>query len=191
MMPRERSIGSSTWRLMSSLTWVSTETVYFVTCHHPDIQAPGSRLQAHWPSRLKALVLVSETAIRLTFGGLCRCSELHALDLGLWKSCSSSSGGGRWSSGQDVWHGTERSRVRSPGSAKKWKHDCKYLPLLSCVLCYIMCLIVVPVCTIVNLRHWVSLAPRVCAKLCMLCYVHTMICVMQILCNPAFVLQYK
>jgi len=34
-----------------------------------------------------------------------------------------------------------------------------YLPLLSCVLCYIVCLIVVSVCTIVNLRHLVSLAP--------------------------------
>jgi len=34
-----------------------------------------------------------------------------------------------------------------PGGAKQWMHVCKYLPLLSCVLCYIMCLIVVSVCT--------------------------------------------
>jgi len=36
------------------------------------------------------------------------------------------------------------------------KSECmfvKYLPLLSCVLCYIMWLIVVSVCTIVNFRH--------------------------------------
>jgi len=52
-----------------------------------------------------------------------------------------------------------------------------YLPLLCCVLCYIMCLIVVSVCTIVNLRHWVSLAPLFCSvyitvqKLRMLCHV--------------------
>jgi len=40
-----------------------------------------------------------------------------------------------------------------PGGAKKLIHVCKYLPLLSCVLSYIMCLIVVSVCTIVNFRH--------------------------------------
>jgi len=49
--------------------------------------------------------------------------------------------------------GIEKSRIRSPGSAKKVMHVCKYLPVLSCVLCYIMCLIVVSVCTIVNLQH--------------------------------------
>jgi len=48
---------------------------------------------------------------------------------------------------------------RQSCSAKKWLHVCKYSPLLSCVLCYIMCLIVISVCTIVKLRHWVSLAP--------------------------------
>jgi len=100
--------------------------------------------------------------------------------------------------------GIERSRVRSPGGAKKWMHVCKYLPLFSCVLCYIMCLIVVSVCTTVNLRHWVSLAPLFgsvyTTVLNCVCYVmfiwwfvlYYMHCpAWQILCNPAFVLQYK
>jgi len=57
---------------------------------------------------------------------------------------------GRWSSGKSVRLEIERSRVRSPGGAKKSMHVCKYLPLLNCVVCYIMCLIVGSVCTIVN-----------------------------------------
>jgi len=96
------------------------------------------------------------------------------------------------------------SFTRSPGGAKKWKRVCKYLPLLSCVLCYIMCLIVVSVCTIVNLWHWVSLAPLFgsvyITVLNCVCYVmfiwwfvlYYMHCpTWQILCNPAFMLQYK
>jgi len=89
-----------------------------------------------------------------------------------------------WSSGSSVRLGIERSRVRSPGGAKKWMHVCKYLPLLSCVSCYMMCLIDVSVCTTVKLRQWVSLAPlcgslyiTVLIKLRVLCYVHMMICV--------------
>jgi len=76
---------------------------------------------------------------------------LTAFILGKW--------GGRLSSCYSIRLGIERSRVRSPGGAKKWMHVCKYLPLLSCVLYYIVCLIVVSVCTIVKLRHWVSLVP--------------------------------
>jgi len=89
-------------------------------------------------------------------------------------------------------------------NAWKWMHVCKYLPLLSCVLCYILCLIVVSVCTIVNLRHWVSLAQLFgnvyITVLNCVCYVmfiwwfvlYYMHCpAWQILCNPAFVLQYK
>jgi len=38
-------------------------------------------------------------------------------------------------------------------SKKKRMHVCKYLPLLNCVLCYIMRFIVVSVGTIVNLQH--------------------------------------
>jgi len=70
----------------------------------------------------------------------------------------------------------KRSRVRSPAGAK---NECKFvkcLPLLSCVLCYIMCLIVVSVCTIVNLRKpCAAVWQRVyyCAKLRMLCYVQS------------------
>jgi len=55
-------------------------------------------------------------------------------------------------------------------------HICKYLPLFSYVLCYIMRLIVVSVCTIVNLltKPCAAIWQRVyyCAKLRMLCYVH-------------------
>jgi len=95
--------------------------------------------------------------------------------------------------------GIKRFRVRSAGGAKKWMHVCKYLPLWSCVLCYIMCLIVVSVCTIVNLRHWVSLAPLFgsvyITVLNCICYAmfiwwflfYYMHCpAWQILCNPAF-----
>jgi len=116
------------------------------------------------------------------------CDEIHLINrcyskvsLPLPFTCYSALGK-LWSSGESLRLGIKRSRVRSLGGAKKWVHVCKYLPLLSCVLCYLMCLIVLLVCTIVNLWHWVSLAPLfgsvyniTYAKLHMLCYVHMMI----------------
>jgi len=85
-------------------------------------------------------------------------------------------------------------------------HVCKHLPLLRCVLCYILCLTVtvISVCTTVNLRHWVRLVPLFgsvyITVLNCVCYVmfiwwfvfYYMHCpAWQILCNPAFVLQYN
>jgi len=84
------------------------------------------------------------------------------------------------------------------------KSECMFINIYHyCVLCYIMCLIVV-VCTIVNLWHWVSLVPlfgsMYIAVLNCVCYVmfiwwsvlYYMHCpAWLILCNPAFMLQYK
>jgi len=60
-----------------------------------------------------------------------------------------------------------------PGSilvdAKKWMHVCKYLPLLSCVMCYIMCLIVVSVCTALSNSASVWLLTLPCWTTCILC----------------------
>jgi len=70
---------------------------------------------------------------------------------------------------------------------------------ISCVFCYIMCFIVISVCTIVKLRHWVSLAPLfgivyitvlncVCYAMFIWWFVfYYMHCpVWHIICNPAF-----
>jgi len=83
-------------------------------------------------------------------------------------------------------------------------HVYKYLPLLICVLCYIICLIVVSVCITANLRHWVGLVllfgSVYITVLNCICYVtfiwwfvfYYIHCpAWQILCNPAFVLHNK
>jgi len=53
-----------------------------------------------------------------------------------------------------------------PGGAKKRMHVCKYLLLLSCVLYYIMCLIVVSVCTALSNSAPVWLLTLLCWTTC-------------------------
>jgi len=83
-------------------------------------------------------------------------------------------------------------------------HRLPFLACFTCLICYIMCLIVVSVYTIINLWHWISLVPLfgsvyitvlncVCYVMFMWWFVlYFMHCsAWQVLCNPAFILQYE
>jgi len=91
-------------------------------------------------------------------------------------------GGGGGGESSSVRLRIEKSRVRSPGSAKKWMH---VLPLLRYVLCYIIRLIVVSDCRTVNLRHSISLAP-----LCGSVYITVLNCVYYVMFIWWFVFHY-